>query len=279
MMASDDWAAHVLALPMVEEPGTRFEYCNGASYLLSVILTEVTGMPAAEFAAEVLFEPLGITDYVWPASPDGTTIGWGELVLRPADMAKVGYLYLRGGEWDGNQVVSRDWVEAATTAHATAPTLADGYGYQWWVDNAGYVMAIGFGGQYIMVVPDRDLVVVFTSGLPPGGFQQPESLMNSYVFNAVKSNDPLPPNPTAQAHLREAVAVARSVPEPAPFELPDVAATVDGDRYQFRSNDFGNRSFVVSFSGDSAWLTWMSRGRPTRSDTRESAHRSTSRSG
>jgi CubicO group peptidase (beta-lactamase class C family) len=72
MMASDDWSSHVLGLPMVEELGTRFEYCNGASYLLSAILSEVTGKSASEFAAEVLFAPLGITDYVWPAMTPAT---------------------------------------------------------------------------------------------------------------------------------------------------------------------------------------------------------------
>jgi CubicO group peptidase (beta-lactamase class C family) len=116
MRASDDWSAHVLSLPMREEPGTAFEYCNGASFLLSAIITEVTGTSAAEFAEEVLFGPIGIGEYSWPADPDGITLGWGELVLRPADMARFGYLYLRGGEWDGMQVVPEAWVETATTA-------------------------------------------------------------------------------------------------------------------------------------------------------------------
>lgn len=110
MVASGDWTRYLLTLPMVEEPGTRFQYCDGASHLLSAILTEATGMSAASFADEVLFEPLGITDYMWPAGPDGTSTGWGEIVLQPADMAKLGYLYLRGGAWDGDRVVSTDWI-------------------------------------------------------------------------------------------------------------------------------------------------------------------------
>ncbi|MEN8115130.1 MAG: serine hydrolase, partial [Actinomycetota bacterium] len=99
MRASDDWAAYVLDLPMSEEPGTRFEYCNGASHLLSAIITEVTGMSALEFASEELFTPLGITDVSWPANADGVNHGWGEMVLRPHDMAKFGYLYLNGDSW------------------------------------------------------------------------------------------------------------------------------------------------------------------------------------
>ncbi len=210
MQASDDWTRHLLALPMSEEPGTRFEYCNGSSFLLSAILSEATGKPASEFAREALFEPLGITDFSWPASPDGISIGWGELVLRPSDMAKIGYLYLRNGEWDGDQLVSRGWIEAATTGHIEAGTLSDGYGYQWWVDDAGYVMALGYAGQYIVVIPVHDLVVVFTSDLPEERFFEPERLTVEYVVRAVESDDPLPPDPDAQARLAAAVARARS---------------------------------------------------------------------
>jgi len=254
MQASDEWAAHVLALPMSEEPGTRFEYCNGSSLLLSAILSEVTGKPAAEYATEVLFEPLGISDVWWPATPDGITIGWGELVLRPPDMAKIGYLYLRNGEWDGAQLVPQQWIEAATSAHIAAETLSDGYGYQWWIDDAGYAMAQGFGGQYIIVVPDQDLVVVFTSGLFGERQGQPEQFTTEYVLSAVSSNAPLPPNSDAQARLAAAVAAARTGPEPANIEMPEMAAAVDGIRYEFRTNELGAGWFMIRFGGDSAVL-------------------------
>lgn len=254
MIASDDWSAHVLALPMIAEPGTRFEYCNGASYLLSAILSEVTGMPAAEFATEVLFEPLGITDYHWPASPDGISVGWGELILHPADMAKIGYLYLRNGEWEGDQVVSRSWIEAATTSHIRAGTASDGYGYQWWVDDDGYALAIGFGGQYIIVVPESDLIVVFTSGLPLMISSRPVGLFTQYVVPAIVSDEPLPANPAGQSRLADVVAVAEAIPEPKPFELPATAGDVSGARYEFQPNDAGYQSFILSFNEASASL-------------------------
>jgi CubicO group peptidase (beta-lactamase class C family) len=254
MQASDDWSAHVLALPMVEEPGARFEYCNGSSFLLSAILSEVTGKPASEFATEVLFEPLGITDFFWPASPGGITVGWGELVLRPSDMAKIGYLYLRNGEWDGDQLVPHVWIETATAPQIHAGTLSDTYGYQWWVDGAGYVMAQGFGGQYIVVVPDHDLVVAFNSGLVGERHSMPEELTAEYVLPAVSSDHPLPPDLDAQARLATAVTSARSGPESAIVEMPEIAATVDGVRYDFRPNDAGNTSFTIRFGDNSALL-------------------------
>ena len=252
MMESDDWAAHVLALPMLEEPGTRFEYCNGASELLSAILSEVTGIPAAEYADEVLFGPLGITDYVWPANPQGISYGSHGLMLRPADMTKIGYLYLRDGWWDGERVAPASWIEAATTAQISAGTLSDHYGYQWWVDDAGYVMALGHGGQYIIVVPDRDLVAVFTAGLPEAEFFRPEMLTVDYVVPAIVSDDSLPANPEAEARLAAAVAAAGAEPEPQTIELSEMTATIDGVRYEYRPNNWGWGWFEVEFRDDTA---------------------------
>lgn len=255
MQASDDWTAHVLALPMAEEPGTRFEYCNGASFLLSAILSEVTGKPASEFATDVLFGPLGITEFVWPASPKGITIGWGDLMLRPEDMAKIGYLYLRDGEWDGEQVASRAWVEAATTAQIDAGTLSDKYGYQWWLDDAGYVMAQGFGGQHIIVIPDHDLTVTFTSGLVGERHSWPEELTVEYVVAAVLSDHPIAADLDGQGRLAAAVTGARSGPEPAIVEMPEMAAAISGVRYEIRDADSGANWFVFRFRDGSAVFT------------------------
>ncbi len=194
MRNSGDWTQFVLDLPMREEPGTRFEYCNGGSQLLSAIVQETTGMRASDFARAHLFAPLGITAFEWPSNPQGVSIGYSDLRLTPRDMAKFGYLYLNEGAWDGEQVIPSAWVEASTSRHIRAGTLSDGYGYQWWVDAAGYHMALGYRGQYIVVVPDKDLVVVFVSTLPDKDFFVPESLLKQYALPAVKSSEPLPPN-------------------------------------------------------------------------------------
>jgi len=133
---SEDWVQFMLDLPMAEEPGTRFEYCNGASFLLSAIIQETTGMSALEFANEHLFGPLGIIDVTWSSNPQGITIGYSGLRMTPHDMAKIGYLYLNEGQWDGEQVVPAKWVKASTREHISA-TLEDGYGYQWWKGPGG----------------------------------------------------------------------------------------------------------------------------------------------
>ena len=114
--------------------------------------------------------------------------------MRPHDMAKIGHLYLNEGLWDGEQVVPAAWVEASTRKHISA-TLQDGYGYQWWVDDSGVYMALGYSGQYIVVVPKRDMVVVFVSDLEERDFYVPQELLEGFVIPAAKSSSPLPENP------------------------------------------------------------------------------------
>lgn len=205
MRGSDNWTEYALSFPMVAEPGTRFDYSNTASYLLSAALQRATGTKTAGFADRYLFGPLGITDYVWPESPEGVNIGWGEVQLTPHDMAKLGYLYLRGGMWGTTQIVSREWVTTATTEHIRAGTLSDGYGYHWWTDDDGYFTALGYAGQYIAVLPREDAVVVFTSDLPEQQFFVPRELLERWVVPAMESDIPLPENPTALARLQAAI--------------------------------------------------------------------------
>jgi CubicO group peptidase (beta-lactamase class C family) len=204
MRRSADWVQYMLDLPMAEEPGTRFEYCNGGSFLLSAIFQETTGRTALAYAEEHLFAPLGISDVSWPANPQGVSIGWGEMRMRPHDMLKIGYLYLNQGRWGDRQVVPAGWVAASTRKHIDG-TLQDGYGYQWWVADGGIYMALGYGGQYILVAPELDIVVVFTSELAERDFYVPQQLFEAYIRPAVRSDAPLPGNAEGVALLQSYV--------------------------------------------------------------------------
>jgi len=183
MHASPDALQYVLNLPVIEEPGTRFEYTNGVSHLLSCIITEKTGMSALEYGRERLFEPLGIHDVEWHNDSMGRNWGYSRIYITPHDMAKLGYLFLNKGQWDGTQIVPEEWVEEATTKHVDA-TIMDGYGYQWWVSGNGYYTAVGHMGQFIHVVPDLDLVAVFTSRNEVD-FDRILALLEAYVIPAV----------------------------------------------------------------------------------------------
>jgi len=183
MHDAPDAAQYVLDLKVIEEPGTRFEYTNGVSHLLSCIVTETTGMSALEYARERLFAPLSITDVEWTNDSLGRNWGYSQLYLTPHDMAKIGYLFLSEGEWDGQEIVSKEWVEDATSKHLDA-NLMPGYGYQWWVSPNGYYTAIGYKGQFIHVVPDLDLIMVTTSS-DANDYNRILDLLETYVIPAV----------------------------------------------------------------------------------------------
>jgi len=193
MRRSTDWTQHVLDLPMREAPGQNFDYCNGVSFLLSAIIESATGMSAFDYAKQHLFAPLGITDVIWPADPQGVSVGYGEMWLKPRDMAKFGQLYLDHGRWDGRQIVSSAWVAESTGPRVDA-TLFAKYGYQWWHDAGDYYAAVGFRGQYIFVVPKHNMVVVFTSDLPSKDFYVPRDLLLDYAIPAATSDGSLPAN-------------------------------------------------------------------------------------
>ena len=204
MKWSANWVQFVIDLPMAEAPGTRFNYCNGASFLLSAILQEQTDMNALSFAKRNLFVPLGISDVSWPSNPQGITIGYSQLYMRPHDMAKIGYLYLNDGLWDGKQIISAQWIKASTRKHIAA-TLLPGYGYQWWIVSPDIYTAIGHQGQFIMVAPEKNVVAVFTSTLNRRDVYIPLGLLAAYIIPAVKSPIPLPENPNEAKALKSII--------------------------------------------------------------------------
>jgi len=204
MRRSGDWGQHVLNLPMVGPPGSKYEYCNGLSHLLSVIINTTTKMKTREFAEKNLFTPLGISEIDWEKSPQGIDVGYGRMWLKPHDMAKIGWLYLNKGRWEKKQLVSSSWVEKSTRGHIEAkPALQ--YGYQWWVDDDGNYSAIGSSGQYIMVATEMNMVVVFTGGLPVGKTSLPLELTKKYIFPAVVSSESLPANTREAERLDQLV--------------------------------------------------------------------------
>jgi CubicO group peptidase (beta-lactamase class C family) len=201
---SPDWVQFMIDLPMAEVPGTRFEYCNGASFLLSAILQEQTGMNTLSFAKKNLFAPLGISDVSWPSNPQGITVGYSDLHMRPHDMAKIGYLYLNDGLWDGKRIISSQWIKASTRKHIAATQLP-GYGYQWWIVSPGIYTAIGLKGRFIIVAPEKNMLAVFTSSLGPEDIYSPLGLFSSYIIPAVKSPTPLPKNPNGEKALKSLI--------------------------------------------------------------------------
>jgi CubicO group peptidase (beta-lactamase class C family) len=180
-----DWVKNLLDRPVTEKPGERFNYCSGCAHLLSAILQEQTGMPTRKFADKYLFKPLGITELRWEEDAQHIAIGGWGLSLTPRDMARLGYLYLQQGQWDGEQILSPGWIEAATTKHLPAGDRLD-YGYQWWIHREiPAYMALGRGGQTIFVAPELDLIVVTTANLN-GGHDPILDLIDDYIIPAAQ---------------------------------------------------------------------------------------------
>jgi CubicO group peptidase (beta-lactamase class C family) len=182
-----DWVRFVLSQHPATTPGARFAYSSDGSHLLSAIIADNTGQPTLRYAQAKLFEPLGIGNdqpfqplfaapnqaayqragFAWPTDPQGYHLGYGFLKLTARDLAQLGYLSLKGGTWEGRQVVPDAYVRASTQTHIrTGDPHASGYGYQWWTmteqGHRGFA-ALGLGGQLVEVIPDLDLVVVLTS--------------------------------------------------------------------------------------------------------------------
>jgi CubicO group peptidase (beta-lactamase class C family) len=250
MEQSKNWVEFALGLPMSDKPGEHFEYCSPGMHLLSGVLTRVSKTSALDYARRELFMPLSITDVVWPADRDGVTHGWGDLQLQPRDMAKLGYLWLNEGRWNGKQIVPEAYLRAATQVHSHAPWEED-YGYGIWVYPqvaGGLFEANGRGGQRISVLPTKNMVLVMTGG----GFEPGE--IGKFLLASVKSDGVLAENSIAISKLRAAMAAAAgplATTTTAAPRLPDTAFRISGKLYDVASNPLDLASFQVNFSADS----------------------------
>ena len=248
MSAAQDWLRFAFDLPMHEAPGGRFAYCSPGFHLLSAMISRRTGLTAEDFARQNLFTPLGITDVRWPRDPQGISQGAGDLQLRPTDLLKVGYLFLRQGEWDGRQIVSRQWIEQATRRQIETPS-SDDYGFGWWVsrDLPGIYQAAGRGGQRLIVWPAKDIAVVMTAG----GFDP--APLAPLLLRSVKSNTALPVNPVAHSRLSARVRAA-TVPAQTKISAPPLparAVAVSHRVYAWDPNPLGVRAMELLFHDQS----------------------------
>jgi CubicO group peptidase (beta-lactamase class C family) len=188
-----------LEQPVVAPAGEEYNYSGGNTSLIAAVLKQAAGRPIDQIARDELFGPLGITDFHWYRSANGDPRAASGLRLRPRDMAKLGQLVLRHGEWAGKQVVSAGYVDAAVNPQINGQGLFF-YGYQFWLGRSftggreiDWAAAVGLGGQRIFIVPALDLVVVVTAGLYNQSLQAsvPPIILNRYVLAAAVKHDSL----------------------------------------------------------------------------------------
>jgi beta-lactamase family protein len=169
---SRDWIGFTLGQPMDADPGTKWAYNSGGSQLMSGIIKAATGRFIDEYARDWLFKPLGIRDFHWKKTPTGHPDTEGGLYLSAEDLARIGYLYSNDGVWNGARILPAGWVRNATSRHATGVSPGWDYGYQWWITTRSGLdvwAGRGFGGQFLIVAPARDLVAVVNSWNVFGG--------------------------------------------------------------------------------------------------------------
>jgi CubicO group peptidase (beta-lactamase class C family) len=195
-LKSDDWVREALKFRMLSDPGTKFIYNTGIAHVMGGIIAKTSGTSLKDFADKNLFGPLGIHNYIWQTDTSGRYSGGHLLYMTPRDMVKIGYLYLMNGKWNGTQILPEQWIKESFTEKADS---GDGkkYGYFWWLYKKWdpvrqkYIQvysADGYGSQHIFVIPEHDLVVVYTCEpySPVNKGEQTKNILTECIFPAIK---------------------------------------------------------------------------------------------
>ncbi len=208
LTGDDIWVKSFLAMPFFSEPGTIYRYNSVASYMLSAIVTKVTGQKVIDYLTPRFFEPLGIEGMDWETDAYGiNTGGWG-LRLKTEDLAKFGQFYLQKGKWNGKQLLPKKWVEEATSVKIyqnpdmtqskrdSSNDGVQGYCYQFWRARHNSYQANGANGQFVLVIPDKDAVVIFTADSPDMWGEL--DMVWKYLYPGIQDKA-LPPDENASA--------------------------------------------------------------------------------
>ncbi|MHA2358969.1 MAG: serine hydrolase domain-containing protein [Candidatus Thorarchaeota archaeon] len=190
MYRSNNMWQYVLDRPMEYNPGEHWSYNSGGIELLGGVIEQTTGYSVYDFAEEFLFDPIGIDYFSWWRVPASGQYGCGGgLYLRPRDMARFGYLYLNNGNWNGTQVVSSDWVNVSTRVYYDTGGWYN-YGYTWWsIPDTTFYEATGHYEQKIFVLPEHDIVVVFTGDIQDEDWHPTDYFVMEFVIPAQASVD------------------------------------------------------------------------------------------
>ncbi|MBP65487.1 MAG: hypothetical protein CL727_06960 [Chloroflexi bacterium] len=236
------WVAEFFKIPVIHQPGTHFLYSSALSFMLSAIITKTTGESLRDYLEPRLFQPLGISDLTWGASPNGINSGGNGLSWTTVDSLKLGILHLMMGEWKGQQVIPRNWVNQATRTQVPG----EQYGYHWWQNVSGSAyFAEGAFGQFSIVFPEHDAVLTLTAGV------QGETLLDlvwehfptAFLYSTLRQNV------MANNELRSRTDNLRLLPEPRFTESP-LAKQISGRTYVIEPNDDNVSEIQLTFSDD-----------------------------
>jgi CubicO group peptidase (beta-lactamase class C family) len=257
-----NWIKAFLAFPIKNKPGSVFLYNSMATYMLSAIVQKVTGQKIIDYLTPRLFKPLGIQGMDWEVDPmDINTGGWG-LRIKTEDMAKFGQLYLQKGNWKGKQLLPKEWVEEATTIKILQSPEAtqskrdssdwlQGYCYQFWRSRHNTFRGDGAFGQYILVMPEQDVVIAITAETPD--MQGEINLVWDYLLPAIKK-DKLADNKNVYTVLQKKSA-SLALPLPPSNSTSNVASAISGKTFSMEQNKNQVKNLSINFTNNNCYIT------------------------
>jgi CubicO group peptidase (beta-lactamase class C family) len=267
VLNDSNWVKSFLTLPIIKKPGTEFLYNTLATYMVAAILQKVTGEKLIDYLRPRLFDPLAIKDMDWEVDPKNINVGGWGLRVKTEDMAKLGQLYLQKGVWNGKQILPESWIEEATSAiiKDSAPYLpidkkeasdwAQGYGYQFWQCRNNAYRADGAYGQYIIVLPEHDAVVVLTS--ETADMQDEINLVWKYLLPSFQYKDQIT-EATAYTQLQEKLT---SLALPLPTRSASaIESSISGNSYIIAENKDGYEEVTFGFNDDVCSLSLKKQG-------------------
>ncbi|MBV9273175.1 MAG: serine hydrolase [Verrucomicrobia bacterium] len=245
----DNWPRVFLSLPVEHQPGSWFVYNTAATYMLSAIITKLTGQSVLDYLRPRLFDPLGIENPFWETDPKGVSLGGSGLHGTVEDIARFGQLYLQQGTWDGKRILAEEWIAEATSAHSdnsntqTNPDWTAGYGYQFWHCRHNCYRGDGAFGQYCIIMPEQDAVLAMI-----GGLQDMQPVLDKVwrILLPEMHREILTADPAGQETLREKLA-ALSLPLSTGRPLSPVMDQWSGKSYKLETNYLQIESITIEF--------------------------------
>ncbi len=255
--ANDDWIRSFISLEPVHKPGTIFLYNNMATFMLSAIVQQVTGQTLFEYLKPRIFDPLAIRGIDWDMNPQGINLGMIGLRLHTEDMARFGELLIMNGKWNGKQLIPEQWVKEATSFKIESgdPSnkmpkdkndWAQGYCYQMWRGRNNTVRLDGLAGQFVILIPDKDAIVVLTSNAR--NTQVEMNLVHNYLIPAIKSDKAIQADPSSYSELQKKQVNLVIKQENSKLTNPDFIKKVSGREFLMGDNDLKIQSVYFTFN-------------------------------
>lgn len=254
-----DWITTFLSNEPSQKPGTVFKYNNMATFMLSAIVQQVTGQTLFDYLRPRIFQPLGISGMDWDLNPQGINLGMIGLRLRTEDLARFGQLMLQGGVWNKKQLIPGEWIKTATSfkIESNDPSnkqpkasndWAQGYCYQVWRTRDNGFRLDGMGGQFVLIYPDKDVVIVLTANAR--STQNELNLVHDYLIPAIKSERSLPENRELYDQVIKKHSHLKIEPQFAAVSKSEVETRISGKEFMLSTNEFGIQSVYFGFTGN-----------------------------